>query len=120
MDIIAKASALSRLVACCPDNLACNWVIGRVPPVTGEQPDLRFASQAAPMLAQSFEQFGAEHDVAVLTPLSALNVDHHALAVDVAHLQMRQLGSAHSGCVERHQDGAVERTRCSVDKPRNV
>ena len=33
---------------------------------------------------------------------------------------MRQLGSAYSRGVERHQHGAVKRSRCGVDQPRNV
>ena len=35
-----------------------------------------------------FEQLGAEHDVAVFAAFSSADMNHHALAVDVAELQV--------------------------------
>ena len=53
-------------------------------------------------------QDGAEHDVAVLFAFATLNVHDHASAIDIAHLQARELGAAHAGAVEGHQNGAIE------------
>ena len=68
------------------------------------------------MSAQFFEQDGAEHHVAVLVTLAVLNVHDHASAIDVADLQARELGAAHAGAVEGHQNGAIEGSRRSIDE----
>src|SRR5437660_12923527 len=68
------------------------------------------------MSAQFFEQDGAEHHVAVLVTLTVLNVHDHASAIDVADLQERELGAAHAGAVEGHQNGAIEGSRRSLDE----
>src|SRR5438445_5978757 len=68
------------------------------------------------MSAQFFEQDWAEHDVAVLPALAVLNVHDHASAIDVADLQARELGAAHAGTVEGHQNGAIEGSRRSIDE----
>src|SRR5215469_5142257 len=50
----------------------------------------------------------------------ALAVDHvedHALAVDVGNLQPDNLGAAHTGAVENHQQGALEQAAAGVDQP---
>jgi hypothetical protein len=54
------------------------------------------------MSAQFLKQDGAEHDVAVLATLAALNVRDHASAIDVADLQARELGAAHAGAPGRN------------------
>jgi hypothetical protein len=41
------------------------------------------------VLAQRLQQLRAEHHIAVFAALSPLNVDDHALTVDVADLQVR-------------------------------
>jgi hypothetical protein len=66
--------------------------------------------------AQFTEQDGAEHDVAVLATLAVLNVHDHASAIDVADLQARELGGAHAGAEEGHQNGAIEGSRRSLDE----
>jgi len=66
--------------------------------------------------AQFLEQDGAEHDVSVLATFAALNVHDHASAVDIADLQARELGAAHAGAVEGHQNGAIEGSRRSLDE----
>ena len=68
------------------------------------------------MSAQFPEQDGAEHDVAVLVTLAVLNVHHHTSAIDVADLQARELGAAHAGAVEGHQNGAIKGSRCGIDE----
>ena len=76
-------------------------------------------SQPAPVLAQFLEQFWAEHHIAISASLAALNVNHHALAVDVADFQVCQLGVAHSGGVERHQQNAMVGSERSIDELRD-
>jgi hypothetical protein len=56
-----------------------------MPPITGEEPS--FGLQSAPVLAQSFQQDGTEHNVPILTALATLDVDDHPLTIDVADLQ---------------------------------
>jgi hypothetical protein len=36
-----------------------------------------------------------------------VDVNHHALAVNVAYLQQRRFGAAHAGGVEQHQEHAM-------------
>src|SRR5713226_3027788 len=90
MDVLAQAGTRGRFPARQPDDLGSDRVVGCVPAIAWEQPHLRFSSQTAPMLSECFQQLGAEHEVAVLAALSALYVNHHSLAVNVADLQMRQ------------------------------
>jgi len=70
--------------------------------------------------AQFLEQDGAEHDVAVLPAFAALNVHHHAAAVDVADLEAGELGAAHAGAIEGHQNGAIEGSRRGIDELRDL
>ena len=69
--------------------------------------------------AEFLEQFRAEHDIAVLAALAALDVNHHALAVDVADFQARQFGASHSGGVESHQQSAMEGSASRIDESRD-
>ena len=48
-------------------------------------------------LAQFFEQLGAEHDIAVFAALSSADMNHHALAVDIADLQVCDLSTPQAG-----------------------
>jgi hypothetical protein len=66
--------------------------------------------------AQFLEQDRAEHDIAVLPSFAVLNVHDHSSAIDIADLQARELGAAHTGTVEGHQNGAIERSRRSLDE----
>jgi hypothetical protein len=55
------------------------------------------------VLSEFLEQFWAEQHIAVFAAFTASDVDHHALAIDVADFQTRQFGTPESGGVERHQ-----------------
>ena len=69
------------------------------------------------MRAQFLEQDGAEHDVAVLAALAALNGHDPGSAIDVPDLPARELsGAAHAGAVEGHQNGAIEGSRRSIEE----
>jgi hypothetical protein len=61
-------------------------LIATVPAIAGKQPDTRSFAQPLPVRAEFFEQDGAEHHVAVLATLAALDVENHALAIDIADL----------------------------------
>jgi hypothetical protein len=60
------------------------------------------------VLTQYLEQFWAEHHISVFASLAALDVNHHALAIDVADFQVCQFRASYSGGVERHQQSAME------------
>ena len=68
------------------------------------------------MNAQFLEQNGAQHDVAVLLAFACLNVHDHSSAIDIADLQAGKLGAARTGAVEGHQNGAIQRSRRSIDE----
>ena len=68
------------------------------------------------MSAQFLEQDRAEHDIAVLPSFAVLNVHNHSSAIDIVDFQARELGAARTGAVEGHQNGAIERSRCSIDE----
>src|SRR5271156_4104311 len=84
---------------------------------TGEQPGCGLVRKPAPVDTQCIEQRWTQHDVAVLAPLAALDMDDHATAVDVADLQVCHLGAASAGGIERHQQ-AMKGRQCRIDKPR--
>ena len=71
------------------------------------------------MLTQHLEQFRTKQHIPVLASLAALDVNHHALAVDVADFQVRQFRAPHAGGVERHQQSAMARRACRVDQSRD-
>lgn len=119
MDILAQAGARRCSPAGQPDDLGGDRMVGCVPAIAWKQPHLRFSSQGAPVLPQGFQQLGAQHDVTVLAALATLYVNDHALAVDVADLQMRQLRSAHSGGIQRHENRAIEGSCGGIDQPPN-
>src|SRR3984893_14454667 len=71
------------------------------------------------MLTQFLEQLWAKHHVAIFTSLATLDVNYHALTVDVRDFQVGQLGAPHSGSVERHQQRAMEGSASRIDESRH-
>src|SRR6266404_5297158 len=71
------------------------------------------------MLTQFLEQRWAKHHVAIFTSLATLDVNYHALTVDVRNFQVGQLGPPHSGSVERHQQRAMEGSASRIDESRH-
>src|SRR5262249_32900438 len=88
MDGLVKARALSGSLAGVARRFLVDWIIRRMPTVARKEPAAGFSWQPAPVLAQFFEQLGAEHDVAVFAAFPSADMNHHALAVDVADLQV--------------------------------
>src|SRR5438874_325610 len=48
-----------------------------------------------------------------------MDVNHHALAVDVRNFQVGQLGASHSGGVEHHQQCAMKGSASRIDESRH-
>src|SRR6266849_3745283 len=71
------------------------------------------------MLTQFLEQLWAKHHVPIFAPLATLDVNDHALAVDVRNLQVGQLGASHSRGVERHQQRAMKGSASCIDESRH-
>ena len=95
-------------------------LIAAVPAIAGKQPDARSSAQPPPVRAEFFEQDRAEHHVAVLATLAALDVENHALAVHVADLQASQLRVPNASRVESHEHGAIKGSRSGVDELRDL
>ena len=96
--------------------LGVHGPIAAVPAIAGKQPDTRSSAQPPPVRAQFVEQDRAEHHVAILAALAALDVDHHALAVHVADLQASQLRVANTGRIESHEHGTIKSSGSGVDE----
>jgi hypothetical protein len=90
-----------------------------MPSVAGEQPIGGLAPQPAQADAQCIEEFGAEHDIAVLASLASPDMNDHPLAVDIADLQVRHLCSTCARGIERHQQNAMKGAVCRVDQTRH-
>src|SRR5271165_3867279 len=119
MDSILQASASGGLAAGVIDGLGGDRMIRPMVTAPGEQPLRRFALQPAPIVAQSFQQDGTEHDISVLTAFPAADVDNHASAVDIGDLQASQLGAPNPGAIEGHQHNAMQSSLGRVDEEGN-
>src|SRR6266849_4021955 len=89
MDFFLYARSQSGFLARIPNRFRIDRVIPVVVAAAWKQPCTGLSRQAAPVLAQCLEQFWTEHHIAISASLSALDVDYHALAVDIVDLQMR-------------------------------
>ena len=86
MDGTVEARALRGSLASVVERFCAGRVIRSMPTVAGKEPAAGFSSQPKPVLAQFFEQLGAEHDITVFAAFSCVDVNHHALAIDIADL----------------------------------
>src|SRR6516162_3003312 len=75
-----------RLVAGMPNGFPIDRLISAMVDLAGKEPGSGSGAQTVPVLTKFFEQPGTEHHVAVLASLAALDVNHHALLVEVAEL----------------------------------
>src|SRR5450631_1073241 len=69
-----------------------------------------------PVFTQRLEQLWAQWYVAIAAALALTDMDEHAVAVDILHLQLAHLGSAHAGGVDRHEHGAMKEIAGRVDQ----
>jgi hypothetical protein len=111
--------SLRGLLAGMPDRFRIDRLITAMVMVARKEPDLGFSPQAMPVFTEFFEQLSTEHHVSVFASLAPLDVNHHALAVDIAELEVRQLGIPSSGGIKRHQQSAMERSAGRIDELRN-
>src|ERR1700730_8107686 len=68
------------------------------------------------MLPQFVEQLGAEQHISISAAFSSLDVNHHALAVDIADFQAREFGTSESGGVKRHKQSAMQGRPSRIDE----
>ena len=118
INLFLDTRSLRSLLASIPRCFGIDGLITAMPAVAWKQPCTGFFRQAAPVLAQLFEQLGAEHHISIYASLATLNVNHHPLAVDVADFQVRQLGVSRFGGVERHQQNAMVGGERRIDESR--
>src|SRR5260370_475697 len=85
------------------DQLGSDGAITGMTMLARKQPFAGFSSQPVPVSPEFFEQLWAEQHIAVFAAFAALDVNHHALTVDVSDFQTREFGAPESGSVERHQ-----------------
>src|SRR3974377_2108658 len=111
-----KARALGGSLAGVVYRFRVDRVIRRMPTVAGKEPGAGFSPQPTPVLAQFFEQLGAEHDIAVFAALSSADMDHQGLAVDIAGLQVCYLSTPQASSVERHEQSAMEGSVSGIDE----
>ena len=84
-----------------------------------KQPYAGLSPQPVPVLPEFVEQLCAEQHIAVFAAFTALDVNHHALTVDVTHFQACEFGTPESGGVERHQQSAMQRRASRIDESRH-
>src|ERR1700693_5583098 len=118
--LVLKTGAFGGLLAGVPENLGGDRMTRRMPSVAGEQPIGGLAPQPAPVDAQGIEQLGAEHDITVLASLASPDMNDHALAVDIADLQVRHFCATCACGIERHQQDAMEGKLCRVNQTRDL
>src|SRR6266481_321697 len=85
------------------DDLGSDGAITGMTTLARKQPYTGLSPQPVPVLPEFFEQLWAEQHIAVFAAFAALDVNHHALTVDVSDFQAREFGTPESGGVERHQ-----------------
>src|SRR5438876_6970552 len=117
--VFLEARLLGGFFASVPDHLGGDRPITGMPAVAWKQPCAGLSPQAAPVSLEFVEQFWAEQNIAVFATFTALDVDHHALAVHVADFQVCQFSASYSGGVERHQQSAMIRSQGCVDESRD-
>src|SRR6266704_3588562 len=99
--------------------------LGSDGPITGvsmparKQPDTGLSAQPVPVLPEFVKQLWAEQHISVSAAFAALDVNDHALAVDIADFQAREFGTPESGGVEGHQQSAMQGRPRRIDEPRN-
>src|SRR5207253_7080889 len=117
--LFLDARSLGGIPACMPNHFRRNRLIAGMVPVAWKQPLAWLSPQRTPVLTQFFKQLWAKHHVPIFAPLATLDVNYHALAVDVRNFQVGQLGASHSGSVERHQQRAMKGSASRIDESRH-
>src|ERR1017187_536615 len=74
----------------------------------------------APVLSQSLQTVGGQQNIAIAAALALMDMNDHAFAVDVGHLQVTQLGSSQPRCIQRHQHRAMHQVPSRIYQPRDL
>src|SRR5712664_4313762 len=119
MHTVRKAGPPRSSFASLVDHLGSDGLIAGMITLAGKQPQARFSSQPLPVLPEFVEQLCAEQHIAVFAAFTALDVDHHALAVDVTHFQACEFGTTESGGRERYQQSAMQRRAGCIEESRH-
>src|SRR5258708_7078136 len=84
--------------------------LGSDGPITGvsmparKQPDTGLSAQPVPVLPEFVKQLWAEQHISVSAAFAALDVNYHALAVDIADFQPRMVIHVQGGKGRRDRD----------------
>src|ERR1700687_1432752 len=114
--VFLYSRSLGSFLTRIPNRFRIDRLIPAVVAVAWKQPGNRSSTQTVTMGTEFFEQFRAEHDIAIFATLATLDTNHHALAIDVSDFQACQFSATCSGSVERHQQSAVVRSQSRVDE----
>src|SRR5216684_6388556 len=101
------------------DHLGSDGAIAGMAALARKQPYAGLTPQPVPVSPEFVEQSWTEQHIAVLAAFAALDVNHHALTVDVANFQTCEFGTPESGGVERHQQSAMEGRASRIDESRH-
>lgn len=105
------------LDACLPHCLVADRLLAIAMHARGKQVGAWL--EPSPVGTQRFQQRRAQGQVAVLVSLAIDHMEDHAPAVDVGDLYPGDLGAAHPGAVENHQQGALEQVAAGLDQTRH-
>jgi hypothetical protein len=119
MNLFLDAGSLGGSLAGVPDGFGVDGPIAAMVAVARKQPHVGFSVQPMPMGTELFQQLGTEQHIAISASLAALDMNDHALAVDVADFQARQFRVPYSGGVKRHQQDALMGRTSRVDQLRD-
>src|SRR5260370_4991378 len=119
MDGILQAGALRSVLRGVINGLGSDGAMCVVAASARKHPLGGLALQPTPVVAQGFQQRGAEHDISVLATFPAPDMDDHASAVDIGDLQASQLGASCPCAIERHQYNALKPRLGRVDEAEN-
>src|SRR5439155_16484034 len=68
---------------------------------------------------QRLQQSRTQRQVTIFAALALHHADDHALAIDVADLEMSEFAASHAGGVERHQQCPSKQCSSRIDQARN-
>src|SRR6266568_3916483 len=112
----SDASPFCSLLARFPSHFCRDGLIGpAVLHCAREQ--VRLRTHPSPVFAQRLQQLRIQRNIPVAGAFAEVNVNDHPCTVDVAYLEIAQLGAAHTGRVKRHHHGAMEQIAGGVDQP---
>jgi hypothetical protein len=102
-----------RRIANNPIELACRDRQQGI--AAGEQPRRRLAH--APPLPQQLQEPRRQHAVAILLAFTLLDAQHHALAIDIRHLEVGDLGYTQACAIGHTESSLVLRPGRSLQEP---